>query len=225
MKSTTCKLAFNALSSITDRSCRLFCDDVAPWTKSSPQRAQHPMRERGIRDHEGLIISALNGIFGSASMAGNKLSIGSEDIAGQSEATRLNGGTFVDATQKLGDRGDRLSAIAMHSATEAGLRKLDLIDFIPDSEGKSQIRIFQGRRVIVDDNLPVRAGTTDGQVYTTFLFGPGAFGRGTAPLDGTPLQGGFSALKKTPIQAGMVILSVVLVSCESASIENIYYSV
>ena len=143
------------------------------------------------RTDEGIIVSCLKGIFGAASMAGNKLSIASETIAGQSVATRLNGATFVDATAKLGDRADRLTAVAMHSATEAALRKLDLIDFIPDSEGKSQIRTFQGRRVVVDDNLPTRAGTTDGTVYTTYLFGQGAFARGAAPLDSTPLQGGF----------------------------------
>jgi hypothetical protein len=83
-------------------------------------------------------------------MSGNKLSIASESIAGQSASTRLNGSTFVDATAKLGDRADRLVAVAMHSATEAALRKLDLIDFIPDSESKAQIRTFQGRRVVVD---------------------------------------------------------------------------
>jgi hypothetical protein len=33
-----------------------------------------------------------------------------------------------------------------------------LIDFIPDSEGKAQIRSFQGRRVVLDDTLPTRAG-------------------------------------------------------------------
>jgi hypothetical protein len=143
------------------------------------------------RTDEGLIISCLKGMFGAASMAGNLLSIKSESIAGQSSSTRLNGATFVDATQKLGDRGDRLTAIAVHSATEAALRKLDLIDFIPDSEGKMTIKVFQGRRVIVDDSLPVRAGTTDGQVYTSYLFGPGAFARGAAPLDGEGLEGGF----------------------------------
>jgi hypothetical protein len=143
-----------------------------------------------IRVDQKLILSSLKGIFASATMAGNKLSIASETVAGQSAATGLNGATFVDATVKLGDRGDRLTAIAMHSATEAALRKLDLIDFIPDSEGKAQIKSFQGRRVIVDDNMPVRAGTTDGFVYTSYLFGPGAFARGVAPMAGKPLQGG-----------------------------------
>lgn len=143
------------------------------------------------RTDQTLLLSSLKGIFAAASMAGNKLAIASETVAGQSAVTRLNGATFVDATVKLGDRGDRLVAIAMHSATEAALRKLDLIDFIPDSEGKAQIKTFQGRRVIVDDGMPVRAGTTDGQVYTSYLFGPGAFGKGAAALGSAPLQGGF----------------------------------
>ncbi|MCW5552168.1 MAG: coat protein [Verrucomicrobiae bacterium] len=142
------------------------------------------------RMDQTLVISALKGIFASATMAGNKLGIAAEATGGVSATTQLNGATFVDATVKLGDRGDRLTAIALHSATEAALRKLDLIDFIPDSEGKAQIKTFQGRRVIVDDTMPVRAGTTSGLVYTSYLFGPGAFAKGGAPLDSTPLQGG-----------------------------------
>ena len=144
-------------------------------------------------------------------MAGNKLSIASESIAGQSATTRLNGATFVDATVKLGDRGDRLTAIAMHSATEAALRKLDLIDFIPDSEGKAQIKSFQGRRVVVDDTLPPRAGTTDGVVYTSSLFGPGAFGKGAAALESAPLQGGHGSegveLARVPLDSDTVLIN------------------
>src|SRR4051795_3882697 len=143
------------------------------------------------RTDEGLVISCLKGMFGAASLAGNLLAIHSETVAGTTNATRLNGASFVDACTKLGDAADRLTAVAMHSATEAALRKLDLIDFLPDSEGKPMLRTFQGRRVVVDDTLPVRNGTTDGQVYTTYLFGQGAFAKGVAPLDGTPLQGGF----------------------------------
>jgi hypothetical protein len=155
------------------------------------------------RIDQSLVISSLKGIFASATMAANKLAIASESIAGQSNATKLNGTTFVDATVKLGDRGDRLTAIAMHSATEAVIRKLDLIDFIPDSEGKAQIKTFQGRRVIVDDTLPTRAGTTDGIVYTSYLFGPGAFAKGAAPLDSTPLQGGIGTEGVEIYRAGL----------------------
>src|SRR6516225_5073983 len=143
------------------------------------------------RTDEGLVISCLKGMFGAASMVGNLLAIHSESVAATTAATKLNGATFVDACAKLGDSADRLTAVAMHSATEAALKKLDVIDFLPDSEGKPSLATFQGRRVVVDDTLPTRAGTTDGTVYTTYLFGQGAFAKGAAPLDGTPLQGGF----------------------------------
>ena len=155
------------------------------------------------RTDQSLVISSLKGIFAAASMADNKLAIASETLAGQSNATRLNGSTFVDATVKLGDRGNRLTALAVHSATEAALRKLDLIDMLPDSEGKSQVATFQGRRVIVDDTLPTRAGTTDGLVYTSYLFGPGAFAKGAAPLDSTPLQGGIGTEGVEIFRAGL----------------------
>jgi len=163
------------------------------------------------RVDQTLVVSSLKGIFAAASMAGNKLAIASESIAGQSASTRLNGSTFVDATVKLGDRGDRLTAVALHSATEAALRKLDLIDFVPDSEGKAQIKTFQGRRVIVDDNLPTRAGTTDGVVYTSYLFGPGAFARGVAPLESAPLQGGQGTegveIARVPLDSDTVLIN------------------
>jgi hypothetical protein len=163
------------------------------------------------RTDEGLIVSSLKGMFAAASMSGNLLAIHSESIAGQSAATRLNGSTFVDACAKLGDRADRLTAVALHSATEAALRKLDLIDFIPDSEGKAMLRTFQGRRVVVDDNLPTRAGSTDGTVYTTYLFGQGAFAKGSSKLDSAPLQGGFGTegveLARVPLDSDTVLIN------------------
>src|SRR5512134_291031 len=163
------------------------------------------------RTDEGLVISCLKGMFAAASMSGNLLAIHSESIAGQSSSTRLNGATFVDACAKLGDSASRLTAVAMHSATEAALKKLDLIDFLPDSEGKPMLRTFQGRRVVVDDNLPTRAGSTDGTVYTTYLFGQGAFAKGVAPLDGEPLQGGHGTegveLARVPLDSDTVLIN------------------
>src|SRR5512137_583298 len=163
------------------------------------------------RTDEGLVISCLKGMFAAASMSGNLLGIHSESVAGQTSNTRLNGSTFVDACAKLGDAADRLTAVAMHSATEAALRKLDLIDFLPDSEGKPMLKTFQGRRVVVDDSLPTRTGTTDGTVFTTYLFGQGAFAKGVAPLDGTALEGGFGTegveLARVPLDSDMVLIN------------------
>lgn len=158
----------------------------------------------------GLIISSLKGLFASATMEGNLLGIHSEAIANQSDATKLNGSTFVDATAKLGDKSEWLTAVAMHSATEAALRKADLIEFIPASDGKSQVRTFQGRAVIVDDACPVRDGTTDGKVYTTYLFGRGVLAKGNASLN-DPVEGGVGTrgveLSRTALASDSVLIN------------------
>ena len=92
-------------------------------------------------------------------------------------AALFDADSFVDANQLLGDSKEKLVAIAMHSATEALIAKNDQIDYIKDSEGKTLYKEYQGKRVIVDDSMPVSAG-----VYTTYLFGLGAIGY----AEGTP---------------------------------------
>jgi hypothetical protein len=44
-----------------------------------------------------------------------------------------------------------------------------------------------GRRIIVDDGLPVLAGSTDGFKYVSVLFGPAAFGYGEG-LPNVPVE-------------------------------------
>jgi hypothetical protein len=115
------------------------------------------------RRYQDTLINTVSGAL--ASFNDNTLDISS--LSGT--ASNIDGEAFVDATQKLGDSGRDLTDMAVHSAVEASLRKQDLIDFIPDSEGKLTIEAFQGRRLHVDDNMPLTSG-----VYTTFLFGQGA---------------------------------------------------
>ena len=164
------------------------------------------------RQDQAILISTLKGLFGSSGTlaTSNKLSIAAEATGSVTSATQLNGSTFVDATAKLGDAGSKLTAVAMHSAVEASLRKADLIDFIPDSEGKTQIATFQGRRVIVDDGCPTRAGTTSGTVYTTYLFGEGAFVKGVCNLD-QPLQNGNGTegleLARVPLDSDSLLIN------------------
>lgn len=145
------------------------------------------------RRRQAQLISILKGVFSASdsSMNGNKAAIHktSGGAGTQTAANTLNGSTFVDATQLLGDRKDRLTAVIMHSAVESDLRKNDLIDFIPDSQGTSLIRTFQGLRVIIDDTMPTSTVDSD-TVYTTWLFGEGAIAEGNANLN-TPLEGGF----------------------------------
>ena len=121
------------------------------------------------------LINTLTGAFGAASMSGNV-----HDISGETGAAAvISGGTFVDAQQKLGDAKDKLTAVMMHSATEAKLVKDELIEYEVAADKSTRIPFFMGKRVIVDDSLPVATG-----VYTTYLFGEGAIGYGKiAPLN------------------------------------------
>jgi len=127
------------------------------------------------------IIATLTGVFAATTMADSVLDI--HKASGTPDSSNfLTGATFIDATQLMGDSKKKLVAVMMHSAVESALRKLDLIDFIPDSEGKSLITVFQGKRVIVDDGCPVE--TIDGKpVYTTYLFGLGALALGNNPTN------------------------------------------
>lgn len=102
------------------------------------------------------------------------------DISSETgEAAVISVGTALDAKQKLGDNASKLTGIAMHSAVYTKLQKNNEIQFIPDSETKVNIPTYLGYRVIVDDQCP-----NDSGVYTTYLFGQGAFGlgNGQAPV-------------------------------------------
>lgn len=109
------------------------------------------------------LIETLNGAVGQVSANVSDIS----SLSGA--ASNFDGEAFLDATGKLGDHQDMLTAIAVHSATYTSMKKQDLIDFIPDSEGKPTIPTYMGHRVIVDDGLPVTSGA-----YTTYIFAEGA---------------------------------------------------
>ncbi len=119
------------------------------------------------RRFQACLIATLKGAFGAASMSANVHDIS----AGTGDSAAISGVTFLDAAQKLGDAKGILAAVAMHSATETALAKKDLIETIPASEGKPEIKTFQGKRVIVDDGMP-----NSGGVFTSYLFATGAVG-------------------------------------------------
>lgn len=155
------------------------------------------------REDEAMLVASLKGVLLSLDAESgdpNLAKLAAESTGATAATTILSGDTFIDAKQKLGDRKDLLTAICMHSAVEADLLKQDLITFIPDSDGKPSLPTFQGLRVITDDEMPKRAGTSSGFVYTTVLFGAGAIALGSAALN-TPVEGGFGtdAVERTRV--------------------------
>jgi len=93
--------------------------------------------------------------------------------------TNFSAEAFLDAAQTMGDSQEDLVAMAVHSVVYNRMMKNNLIDFIPDSEGRINIPTFLGREVIVDDGVP-----RTGSVYDTWLFGAGAtqLGVGSPPV-------------------------------------------
>ncbi len=95
------------------------------------------------------------------------------DISGDSYSsgvTDFSAEAFIDAAVTMGDSMGDLSMIAVHSIVYARMQKNNLIDFIPDARGETNIPTFLGRVVIVDDGV-----TNSDGVYQSWLFGAGAF--------------------------------------------------
>lgn len=120
------------------------------------------------RMEQKTLFKILAGAFGASNATGNV-----HDISETVGADKITGATFIDAKTKLGDAADKLTAVAMHSAVFAELEKQNLIQYIPNSQGVVDFPSYMNKRVIVDDGCP-----TSGGVYTTYLFGQGAIGRG-----------------------------------------------
>lgn len=131
-------------------------------------------------DMQKELIALLEGVFGTIS-AGNenkppaetRLASNLLDISGKSgAAANWSGSAFIDAEQMLGDAKAQLTGICMHSATEAYLKKQNLIETVQPSNDVA-FGTYQGKRVIIDDGCPASGG-----VYTTYLFGNGAIALG-----------------------------------------------
>lgn len=124
------------------------------------------------------LISTLKGAMGA--LLAESPDVNALDISGLSGlAANIDGASFIDAGQTLGDAKDRVAGVLMHSAVEAYLAKNDLIDYIQESEGSPRVPFFMTKRVIVDDAAaPTPTGSPAEDVYDTYLFGPGAIGYG-----------------------------------------------
>jgi hypothetical protein len=127
-----------------------------------------------------VLISVLKGIFATGGTLNashvNNLAIEAGNTA--TAANLIGASAIVDTLSKLGDAHEKLTAMVMHSVPYFNLVKQQLIETVRDADGKVLYTTYLGKRVIVDDNVPVIAGTTNGFKYWTFLFGPGAIGYG-----------------------------------------------
>lgn len=144
------------------------------------------------RDMQKELIALLKGIFGTFTPDGGeattRLKDNILDISAETGNTaKWSGSAFIDAQQRLGDAKEQLTAVTVHSATEAFLRKQNLIETVQPSTG-GKIDIYQGKRVIIDDGCP-HEGTGANMVFTSYLFGTGAVALGNgSPVGFVPTE-------------------------------------
>jgi hypothetical protein len=134
------------------------------------------------RQFQRRCLASAIGIYND-NVAGNAsdMTIDISDTAMAVDAANLISSTAViNAALTMGDQLNKVGAIAMHSVVYGNLLKQDLITFVPTSEQDVTIPTYLGKRVVVDDGMPIVGGngSTVAYKYLTILFAPGAFGYG-----------------------------------------------
>ena len=124
--------------------------------------------------YQRALLATLTGAMGAASMSDNVVDI----TALTGGAQYFDADAFIDAVYTLGDESGGLSAVAQHSLVTKAMIKADLIDFIPDSQGKLTIPTYMGKIIIEDDGMPVSGSGAD-RIFTQYIFGTGAIGYGS----------------------------------------------
>ncbi len=149
--------------------------------------------ERRLKQRQTALIATLRGAFGTsagaalgnaAALASVRLTIGDETGAGAAAAELMSPDAFINAKALMGELADglRSGALFMHSTVRATLEKLDASSFKSGIQSGLPFAIdtYRGVPVFICDAL-VRAGTTSGFVYDTYLISNGAIGMGDKP--------------------------------------------
>lgn len=139
------------------------------------------------RQFQSYLVATLKGI--AASNVTNNSSdmindISNDSAAAVSPAELVGAEPIIDTAGTMGDAEDVLKIIIMHSDVVRRLKKLNLIDYIPDSEGRIRFAYYLGYLVMIDDGvttLTPGVETTNRTKYYTYLVGPGALGFGESP--------------------------------------------
>ncbi len=136
------------------------------------------------RRFDDAAIAVLRGVFADniANDAGDMVEdISSDSASAITAAERISAEAVMDAAQTMGDAKSALKLLVIHSEVGTRLAKNDLIDFVPDSNGKLTIPTYLGYRVYESDKVPAIAGTNRIR-YWNFLIGMDALGWAESPV-------------------------------------------
>ena len=138
-----------------------------------------------------VLIAQLEGLFGDA-LSANVYDNSSATTAGLSDANYMSAAAVIGGRALLGERGDELTIIAMHSAVYNYLLQIGALTFSTSSLSTGgaitwggggvgltsvDVAYFMGLRVVVDDMLaPDTSGEED--VYPCYMMANGAVAEG-----------------------------------------------
>lgn len=140
-----------------------------------------------LRQRQTTLLSILRGVFGfsdgpgagTAAFKPLRRDIFSETGASPTADKLFSSDEYVKTLGLMGEVKDTLDGcvIVCHSAIEQAMTLQEDIATVRDSEGKARVIMYKGAKVFVSDQL-VRAGTTSGFVYDTYIFNAGSVAYG-----------------------------------------------
>lgn len=150
-------------------------DFTADITNKNFEAEAQEVKDYWDEQRQATVLSILAGIFGmTGGVNGQFVEKHTYDITNNANP-ELGADSLNRAAQKaLGDKKGKFNVIFMHSAVSTNLEGLQLINFLKytDKEGIEQdltIGTFNGKLVVVDDEMPVTSDST-GDIYTSYVF-------------------------------------------------------
>ena len=131
-------------------------------------------------ERQSTVLAILEGIFGmTGGVNGAFVTKHTYDITATANPELGADALNRAAQQALGDKKAKFDVVFMHSAVSTNLEGLNLINFLKytDSDGIERdltIGTFNGKLVVVDDEMPVDSDST-GDIYTSYVFQKGFF--------------------------------------------------
>lgn len=130
-----------------------------------------------VDDEEALLMAMLKAIetdYASEFVKSVKIATGT--IV---DANLLNPTSVIDGKQLMGDAAGRLNKLIVHSDVYANMQKKEPNAFVPVSASNANIVRYLGLYdIIVSDRMGKDTTVSNYPVYTSYLFGAGAFGYG-----------------------------------------------
>lgn len=106
--------------------------------------------------------------------------VGTDAVGAAVDAELFGADVMLAADLGLGDNQGKLTVLAVHSVIWGRMRHLGLlVDMFDPQTNVLLYQTYLGKRVIVDDDMPVTQGTNR-KKYTSIAFGTGMFGHGVA---------------------------------------------